>query len=164
MYDTSDILSETGSAGQHGRRKWLTNHTTRVSPFTLPNICHLWCDLLIREFGHQFDAKMSKRSLEGHQNSPLLKRNRKTLSCNNCRRQKLKCDRETPVCSRCGSTGNADSCTYGRPETDLLQYSNGRNDEVNPESLVRCISTRHSLSRSCWLILPSVQRKNHRPS
>jgi hypothetical protein len=99
-------------------------------------ICHLSCDMLIPSSDITCSVDMSKRSFEGRQNSPLLKRNRKTLSCNNCRRQKLKCDRETPACSRCGSTGNADSCTYGRLEIDLLQYPNSRNDEVSLDSLV----------------------------
>lgn len=40
------------------------------------------------------------------------KRNRKTLSCVQCHRSKVKCDRECP-CDRCIKAGRADQCTYG---------------------------------------------------
>lgn len=41
-----------------------------------------------------------------------IRRKRKVLSCRECRRSKLKCDRESPACSRCRKAGRADSCTY----------------------------------------------------
>lgn len=40
------------------------------------------------------------------------KRRRKVLSCLTCRRRKLKCGREYPVCIRCRNSACADSCTY----------------------------------------------------
>lgn len=40
------------------------------------------------------------------------KRKRKTLSCYECRRRKLKCDREEPSCSRCRKAGQPDLCSY----------------------------------------------------
>ena len=40
------------------------------------------------------------------------KRRRKALSCYDCRRRKLKCDREYPSCGRCRKAGQADSCFY----------------------------------------------------
>ena len=40
------------------------------------------------------------------------KRKRDVLSCLDCRRRKLKCNREYPACSRCVKGGNASSCTY----------------------------------------------------
>ena len=40
------------------------------------------------------------------------KRRRKALSCYDCRRRKLRCDRELPSCSRCRKGGQADSCIY----------------------------------------------------
>ncbi|ROV99924.1 hypothetical protein VMCG_06160 [Cytospora schulzeri] len=40
------------------------------------------------------------------------KRNRKTLSCVQCHRSKVKCDRESP-CDRCSKAGRTDECTYG---------------------------------------------------
>ncbi|RAH79701.1 hypothetical protein BO86DRAFT_317722 [Aspergillus japonicus CBS 114.51] len=40
------------------------------------------------------------------------KRRRKALSCYDCRRRKLKCDRELPACGRCRKGGIAESCSY----------------------------------------------------
>ena len=42
----------------------------------------------------------------------LRKRRRKALSCYECRRRKVKCDRGTPSCNRCKETGQAGSCSY----------------------------------------------------
>lgn len=44
--------------------------------------------------------------------APISRRKRKTLSCYECRRRKLRCDREEPSCSRCRSAGQGDSCSY----------------------------------------------------
>lgn len=43
------------------------------------------------------------------------KRKRDVLSCLDCRRRKLKCDRVFPVCGRCQRGRNAASCTYKSP-------------------------------------------------
>lgn len=40
------------------------------------------------------------------------KRKRKTLSCFECRRRKLKCDREQPACSRCRKANQSELCSY----------------------------------------------------
>jgi hypothetical protein len=40
------------------------------------------------------------------------KRRRKALSCYECRRRKVKCDRGVPSCNRCKETGQAGSCSY----------------------------------------------------
>lgn len=40
------------------------------------------------------------------------KRKRLALSCVDCRRRKVKCDRTYPVCVRCQKGGNADNCLY----------------------------------------------------
>lgn len=40
------------------------------------------------------------------------KRKRKVLSCHDCRRRKLRCDRTYPSCSRCCKAGKANSCSY----------------------------------------------------
>jgi hypothetical protein len=45
-------------------------------------------------------------------NSRKPRRQRAILSCNDCRRRKLKCDRLSP-CNRCIKGGIADSCAYG---------------------------------------------------
>jgi hypothetical protein len=49
---------------------------------------------------------------ELQQDEPDRKRRRKALSCFDCRRRKLKCDREYPVCGRCRKGDIAASCTY----------------------------------------------------
>jgi Fungal Zn(2)-Cys(6) binuclear cluster domain len=41
-----------------------------------------------------------------------IKRKRKVLSCYDCRRRKLRCDRGYPSCTRCQKAGLADSCSY----------------------------------------------------
>ncbi|EMC97090.1 hypothetical protein BAUCODRAFT_23474 [Baudoinia panamericana UAMH 10762] len=40
------------------------------------------------------------------------KRRRKVLSCYDCRRRKLQCDRAMPACSRCTKAGQAANCLY----------------------------------------------------
>ena len=40
------------------------------------------------------------------------KRRRKALSCYDCRRRKLRCDREYPTCGRCRKAGQSDFCSY----------------------------------------------------
>ncbi|RAL08443.1 uncharacterized protein BO97DRAFT_472979 [Aspergillus homomorphus CBS 101889] len=40
------------------------------------------------------------------------KRRRKALSCYDCRRRKLRCDRGQPACSRCRKGGIAETCSY----------------------------------------------------
>ncbi|KAF2137993.1 uncharacterized protein K452DRAFT_361478 [Aplosporella prunicola CBS 121167] len=45
-------------------------------------------------------------------NSEVRKRRRIALSCYDCRRRKLRCDREYPACGRCRKGGHADTCTY----------------------------------------------------
>ena len=53
-------------------------------------------------------------------NNVAPRRKRKTLACNNCRRQKLRCDRVSPVCGRCLVGSSAGSCMYGTalPDSD----------------------------------------------
>ncbi|KAF2004480.1 hypothetical protein P154DRAFT_617026 [Amniculicola lignicola CBS 123094] len=41
------------------------------------------------------------------------RKQRTLLSCNTCRKRKLKCDRESP-CNRCLASGHANTCAYGR--------------------------------------------------
>lgn len=44
--------------------------------------------------------------------SSSKKRKRKVLSCWDCRRRKLQCDRGMPACERCAKAGKASYCTY----------------------------------------------------
>lgn len=45
-------------------------------------------------------------------NKPKRKRRRKVLSCYDCRRKKIQCDRELPSCGQCTKLGRADNCLY----------------------------------------------------
>lgn len=44
--------------------------------------------------------------------NPGIKRRRPPLACIQCYQRKLKCGRESPCCSRCVNSGNAERCTY----------------------------------------------------
>ncbi|PWY69008.1 hypothetical protein BO94DRAFT_590587 [Aspergillus sclerotioniger CBS 115572] len=63
------------------------------------------------------------RRSQSPQHSPResKRRKRKTLSCYDCRRRKLKCDRELPACTRCRNAGQAHSCSYDEP-ADVLRH------------------------------------------
>jgi hypothetical protein len=50
-------------------------------------------------------------------NSTKRRRQRAVLSCNDCRRRKLRCDRLAP-CDRCIKGGTADTCAYGSESHD----------------------------------------------
>ena len=58
------------------------------------------------------------------------KRRRKALSCYDCRRRKLKCDRTFPACSRCVKAGLARACTYAFDDAEnAAQLSNAADDQ-----------------------------------
>jgi hypothetical protein len=46
------------------------------------------------------------------------KRRRKVLSCYDCRRRKLHCDRVMPACGRCVKAGQESSCVYSEDATE----------------------------------------------
>jgi hypothetical protein len=60
----------------------------------------------------KLDHQASTSSANQMGKVPISRRKRKTLSCYECRRRKLRCDREEPSCGRCRSTGQGDSCSY----------------------------------------------------
>ncbi|KAF2239068.1 hypothetical protein EV356DRAFT_161994 [Viridothelium virens] len=66
--------------------------------------------------------------------TPIAKRKRKAFSCYDCRRRKLKCDREHPACSRCRKAGHADTCRYGSGSNDEDEEDD--NDNENEEQTV----------------------------
>lgn len=63
------------------------------------------------------------------------KRKRKALSCYDCRRRKLRCDRELPSCARCIKAGHADTCSYD--ERSLAP----RNSNTGPAQLKHSSNT-----------------------
>ena len=58
------------------------------------------------------------------------KRRRKALSCYDCRRRKLRCDREYPSCSRCQKAGQADSCIYESDPPEPKEHGDGEKPEL----------------------------------
>lgn len=70
-----------------------------------------------------------------------IKRKRKALSCYDCRRRKLRCDREYPSCSRCRKAGHANSCSYDERPLQFEQAESGA-----PSSLKQSITTPQALS------------------
>lgn len=66
-----------------------------------------------------------------HFHSNERKRRRKALSCYDCRRRKLRCDREYPSCSRCRKAGQAHSCIY--ESGSLGHEDSGGGDKLDVE-------------------------------
>lgn len=79
-----------------------------------------WLDFLRDQLGYlkyaimQSSIPSARTSTSPRVNSHPVqgKRKRKTLSCYDCRRRKLKCDREEPSCSRCRKAGQPELCSY----------------------------------------------------
>ncbi|KKY28175.1 putative c6 zinc finger domain containing protein [Phaeomoniella chlamydospora] len=57
-------------------------------------------------------AHIDQTEIDGTPEQPVRKRRRKALSCVDCKRRKLKCDRIYPACGRCVRGGNPQSCRY----------------------------------------------------
>ncbi|KAM0704913.1 hypothetical protein Q7P35_007700 [Cladosporium inversicolor] len=65
------------------------------------------------------------------------KRRRKVLSCYDCRRRKLQCDRVMPACGRCVKAGQESSCEYSEDASDpLFRSSKPPNPEHSGNSTV----------------------------
>lgn len=59
-------------------------------------------------------------------NTEVRKRRRIALSCYDCRRRKLRCDREYPACGRCRKGGHPDTCSYDSRVEPPAAARNGR--------------------------------------
>jgi hypothetical protein len=59
------------------------------------------------------------------------RRKRKVLSCHDCRRRKLRCDRRYPSCSRCQKAGKAASCSYDERSVPTAQTDT--NNPISPQ-------------------------------
>jgi hypothetical protein len=60
----------------------------------------------------EMSSPISHAHISGEASTNGTKRKRTALSCYECRRRKLRCDREYPSCGRCRKTGQASSCSY----------------------------------------------------
>jgi hypothetical protein len=66
------------------------------------------------------------------------KRRRKIWACKECRRRKIQCDRDQPVCGGCRKAGQPASCQYvDPPDTGNAVASHGEvsNDSLVPDSI-----------------------------
>jgi hypothetical protein len=64
------------------------------------------------------------------------RRKRKALSCFDCRRRKLGCDREYPSCGRCRKAGQGSSCSY-----DKRSLQSRHTEPSGPSSSKHCKNT-----------------------
>ena len=90
------------------------------------------------------------------------KRRRKTLSCYDCRRRKLRCDREYPFCSRCRKAGQPESCSYEVGTQDLKEHDEADKSEGEP-CLQRGETSDHipSVQQIAW---PTSALNTHLPN
>ncbi|GEM07470.1 zn(2)-C6 fungal-type transcription factor [Rhodotorula toruloides] len=65
----------------------------------------------------------------GGESKPKKRRNRMALSCKECKRRKIKCDRVMPICGNCTKRGKPSECAW-----DVLQPAN---DIYLPPNLAR---------------------------
>lgn len=70
------------------------------------------------------------------------KRRRKALSCLECRRRKVKCDRRYPYCNRCRETGETEACVYSA-EAKTLRRATGVADSPDSVEENEIIPERH---------------------
>lgn len=92
----------------------------------------------------------SQNDSQEHQHQSGTRRKRKALSCLDCRRRKLKCDRVFPACSRCIKGGIADTCTYdlqGADDDQESQADEQRGDHDEQTSGSRTVPNMAALQR-----------------
>ncbi|KAI5462170.1 hypothetical protein BGZ63DRAFT_403434 [Mariannaea sp. PMI_226] len=70
------------------------------------------------------DNDRKTRSIDGSGQQPARKRQRVRLSCLECRRRKLSCDRGFP-CERCIKSGTPDRCSYESRTGEVVNASSG---------------------------------------
>lgn len=68
------------------------------------------------------------------------KRRRKVLSCYDCRRRKLQCDRAMPACGRCTKAGQAASCLYLDDPAETPTRNLEAAAQLNGETAKRAVS------------------------
>lgn len=94
---------------------------------------------------------MQRERTPDEDTGPDRKRKRKVLSCTDCRRRKVQCDRGNPACGRCAKAGKTESCTY---EEESLPFSSGHSNghQTNHVTSSSRPSTQGSvtISREVW--------------
>ncbi|KAF4123649.1 Fungal specific transcription factor domain [Geosmithia morbida] len=77
-----------------------------------------------RQRDHDQDNDHDHDDDQDHPNQPARKRQRVRLSCLECRRRKLSCDRGFP-CERCIKSGTPDRCSYESRNGEVVNASSG---------------------------------------
>lgn len=73
----------------------------------------------------------SKEIKEKEKTDRLAKRQKITLSCTECRRRKIKCDHQKPVCENCIKKNLQDQCTYSTsPWIQIISSENQIYEEI----------------------------------
>ncbi|KAF2721328.1 hypothetical protein K431DRAFT_294368 [Polychaeton citri CBS 116435] len=90
---------------------------------------------------HSTDERRQRASPDDHGTGPERRRRRKVLSCYDCRRRKLQCDRAQPACSRCTKSGNTANCFYMDDPHDV---ATGRDLDASHASPIEVPTSSHN--------------------
>ena len=93
------------------------------------------------------------RSLPDDSTSGDRKRRRKVLSCYDCRRRKLHCDRVLPACGRCKKAGSI--CSYSEHATEIPANDTNQSSVVGHDPFAQ-------LHQSSEEVSQTVKRQNLR--
>jgi hypothetical protein len=88
------------------------------------------------------------------------KRRRKALSCYDCRRRKLRCDREYPSCSRCQKAGQAESCIYESGPLEPKEQGDGEKPEAGATVLTFETGARGRIIPTAPNAQPSIEPRS----
>lgn len=79
------------------------------------------------------------------------KRKRKVLSCTDCRRRKVQCDRNLPACGRCTKADKAASCVYeDEPPTAFGNTNGSQHQAANSTSRQPNGQSSVTVSKEVW--------------
>jgi hypothetical protein len=91
------------------------------------------------------------RISKGNESKPIRKRKRPAYSCVECRRRKVRCDREQP-CNQCTAQNVADSCTYEEsPRAQAYKSDNYRNAIGSKDQFQGIISKTRVFGSGHWM-------------
>ncbi|KAF2091738.1 hypothetical protein K490DRAFT_61166 [Saccharata proteae CBS 121410] len=94
----------------------------------------------------------SPEDVPGDAHNEPRKRRRKALSCYDCRRRKLRCDREYPACTRCRKGGHPETCSYDARadlgKGGLDEFAMHLEADANDRIAILSPSTLHSAAKA----------------
>jgi hypothetical protein len=89
------------------------------------------------------------------------KRRRKALSCLECRRRKVKCDRKYPCCNRCQESGDIVTCTYTNEGRRAQDDDGSQSGDEEVEELVHMTSKAVYLNTPASTVTPSAHVQSY---